>query len=186
MAALPDPSHQGTAHHPLRPWPWTPSHQTPTPVHRRRRRTPQRLRPGRGTHLAGSAVLDRRPRSRSRVPARRTHRLAEVKAGCYAALVDQWERRLTERDELAMLFMDGDGSDRRFIDVHRRLPLQQRRVIEGVVHIDSAQSQLVQMADLVAWTAWTTIDRPANNKFAWDWYDTYLARLDPARAPRSI
>ncbi|MGL4745700.1 MAG: DUF3800 domain-containing protein [Dermatophilaceae bacterium] len=112
--------------------------------------------------------------------------LAEVRAGCYATLVAQWERRLTERDELAMLFMDGDGSDRRFVDVHRRLPLRQRRVIEDVVHLDSAQSQLVQMADLVAWTAWTAIDRPANNEFAWDWYDTYLARSDPSRTPRAI
>ena len=82
--------------------------------------------------------------------------------------------------------MDGDGSDTSYRSTHRQLPLSQRRIIEDAVHLDSSASQLIQMADLVAWSANTAIDRHDAQSFAWDWYRTYLAERDLAREPQSI
>ena len=69
--------------------------------------------------------------------------------------------------------MDGDGSDTSYRSTHRRLQLRQRRVIEDAIHMDSRSSQLVQMADLVAWCANASIDQHAKNEFAWEWYEKY-------------
>lgn len=79
--------------------------------------------------------------------------------------------------------MDGDGSDTSYRSTHRGLKLAQRRVIEDAIHTDSKHSQLIQMADLVAWSANSSIDRHHGNQFAWDWYDTYLAERDRCVAP---
>lgn len=47
-------------------------------------------------------------------------------------------------------------------------------------------SQLIQMADLVAWSANSHIDHGPGNEFAWNWYETYLAERDPNRHPQEI
>lgn len=82
--------------------------------------------------------------------------------------------------------MDGDGSDSSYRSTHRSLQLSHRRVIEDAVHLDSSSSQLVQMADLVAWSANAHLTRHPKSEFAWDWYSTYLAERDPYGAPRQI
>lgn len=52
------------------------------------------------------------------------------------------ELELIEFDSLAMIFMDGDGSDSSYRTTHRGLATADRRVIEDAIHIDSAGSQL--------------------------------------------
>jgi hypothetical protein len=111
---------------------------------------------------------------------------ARTKQETYAALVRLFEQELTEADSLAMIFMDGDGSDASYRKTHRSLKLDQRRVIEDAIHLDSRHSQLGQMADLVAWSANASLDRHPGNEFAWHWYDRFLAERDPLRSPRAI
>ncbi|WP_067647236.1 DUF3800 domain-containing protein [Nocardia harenae] len=82
--------------------------------------------------------------------------------------------------------MDGDGTDSSYRTTHRGLALAQRRVIEDAIHIDSSSSQLIQMADLVAWTANATIGRHPKNEFAGQWYRDYLSERDPRREPREL
>jgi hypothetical protein len=112
--------------------------------------------------------------------------IAQTRQQAYAALVDRFEAELLASGELALVFMDGDGSDTSYRSTHRSLELRQRRVIEDAIHLDSRSSQLVQMADLVAWSANASIDRHEKNSFAWDWYDTYLSERDPSRRPQVI
>lgn len=112
--------------------------------------------------------------------------LARTKKEAYAALIARLEAELEESGSLAIVFMDGDGSDTAYRSTHRSLKLADRRVIEDAVHINSNSSQLVQMADLVAWSANSYVDHHKGNEFAWDWYSTYLAERDPARAPIEI
>lgn len=112
--------------------------------------------------------------------------LALTKAQTYAALVDRFEVELAQSNSLALLFMDGDGRDHTYRTAHRNLRLAERRVIEDAIHLDSKDSQLVQMADHVAWCANAWIDRPRRNEFAHDWYTKYLAERDPARGPEPI
>ena len=108
------------------------------------------------------------------------------KVEVYRSLVQRWENELRQRSELAMVMIDGDGSDGGYRTVHRGLTLRNRRIIEDAVMIDSAHSQLVQMADLVAWCAYVAVNRYVGHEFAWDWYAEYLAVRDPHRAPQQI
>lgn len=116
----------------------------------------------------------------------RPEEFAQTRQGTYASLVSRVERELEQSDSLAMIFMDGDGSDHSYRSTHRSLELDDRRVIEDAIHLDSAQSQLEQMADLVAWSANAGLDRHDRNQFARDWYERYLAERDPARGPQQI
>jgi len=59
-------------------------------------------------------------------------------------------------------------------------------VIEDAIHLDSRTSQLVQMADLVAWSASAHVERVSGNEFAWGWYENFLSERDPARVPQQI
>jgi hypothetical protein len=85
-----------------------------------------------------------------------------------------------------MIFMDGDGADGSCRTARRGLALAERRVIEDAIHIESAGSQLIQMADLVAWCANTTIDRHEKNVFAAEWSNDHLSERDPNREPKEI
>jgi hypothetical protein len=112
--------------------------------------------------------------------------LARTRHDTYAALIDRFENELRDANAVGMVFMDGDGSDSTYRTAHRALKLDQRRVIEDAIHLDSKHSQLEQMADLVAWSAYASLDRHAGNEFAWDWYARSLAERDPHRAPNEI
>jgi hypothetical protein len=111
---------------------------------------------------------------------------AETRQRTYQALVSRVEQELEQSNSLAMIFMDGDGSDPTYRSTHRSLKLDKRRVIEDAIHLDSQQSQLEQMADLVAWSANAYLDQHDSNQFAQQWYETYLAERDPARRPQQI
>ena len=80
-----------------------------------------------------------------------------------------------------MLFMDGDGTDSTYRTAHRGLRLDDRRVIEDAVHMSSKDSQLVQMADHVAWCANAAVDAHPRVDLAANWYRTYHAGRDPRR-----
>jgi len=43
---------------------------------------------------------------------------------------------------------------------------------------DSRPSQWAQMADLVAYTVFTHLNRHAGNEFGWNWYEDFLQGKD--------
>lgn len=112
--------------------------------------------------------------------------LARTKRELYADLVSRVESELAATDSLGLIFMDGDGSDSSYRTTHRGLALAERRVIEDAIHIDSSGSQLVQMADLVAWSANVAVDHHPKNEFAAQWYSDYLSERDPKRRPQEM
>lgn len=112
--------------------------------------------------------------------------LARTKKELYTDLISRFEGELAATDSLGLIFMDGDGSDSSYRTTHRSLPLAERRVIEDAIHIDSSGSQLIQMADLVAWSANVTVDRHPKNEFAAQWYSDFLTERDPRRGPLEI
>jgi len=113
-------------------------------------------------------------------------RLAHTRADTYKALVSRIESQLVQSQTLAMILVDGDGSDPAYTEAHRSLVLRTRHLIEDAIHIESKNSQCIQMADLVAWTANAYVDQHAKNEFARNWYPTYLAERDPRRGPLRI
>jgi hypothetical protein len=77
-----------------------------------------------------------------------------VKAQMYAEFALYVEKRLAVDGELGWILMDGNGTDTTYAAAHRALKLADRRVIEDPLFQGSHLSQMVQMADLVAWTAY--------------------------------
>ena len=112
--------------------------------------------------------------------------LAATKRELYRDLIMRFENELASTDSLGVVVMDGDGSDSSYRTTHRQLKLDERRIIEDAIHLDSKSSQLVQMADLVAWSAYAAVDRHPRNEFAWGWYEQYLAERDPGRQPKEL
>lgn len=82
--------------------------------------------------------------------------------------------------------MDGDGSDPGYAAAHRDLKLAHRRVIEDPIFLAAHASQWVQMADLVAWSAYQGLLRHPGKEFAWEWYHRHLRDVDVADGPRAI
>lgn len=111
---------------------------------------------------------------------------ARNRAEIYANLIDRFEKEMEKTNSIAMVFMDGDGSDTAYRDAHRNLPRQKRRIIEDPIYTDSKTSQLMQMADHVAWCANASIARIPKHEFAHKWYEDYLAIRDPYRTPQEI
>ncbi|MGL3150437.1 DUF3800 domain-containing protein [Microbacterium sp. A82] len=109
-----------------------------------------------------------------------------TKYAAYQTLIERFEEQLHESDSLALVFMDGDGRDPSYRQAHRALKLNERRVLEDAIHLDSRTSQLMQMADLVAWSAYASIDRYPDGEFAWQWYSDHLSERDPQRTPQQI
>ncbi|OIN78051.1 hypothetical protein BST29_21555 [Mycobacterium malmoense] len=112
--------------------------------------------------------------------------VAVTKRELYRDLIARFEGELAASDSLGIVVMDGDDSDSSYRSTHRQLKLDERRIIEDAIHLDSKASQLVQMADLVAWSAYAAVDRHQHNKFAWDWYEDYLSERDPGRQPKQL
>lgn len=112
--------------------------------------------------------------------------LHATKDAIYADWLLEVEASLEKTGELAMVFMDGDGTEKIFRRAHRELPRQSRHVIEDPIFLDSKTSQLVQMADHIAWSANASLMRVPKHEFAHNWYRDYLAPRDPLRAPREL
>lgn len=110
--------------------------------------------------------------------------LALTRAQLYQALLEDWETTLEARGSLGLVFVDGDGTDSSYRATHRRLPRRTRRIIEDPVMQDSRESQLIQIADLVAWSANAAAHPHPRNAFAHDWYARFLAPRDPRRHPQ--
>ncbi|MFQ6486135.1 DUF3800 domain-containing protein [Brachybacterium epidermidis] len=111
---------------------------------------------------------------------------ATARSDVYNRLIERFEDEMRESASLAMIFMDGDGSDTSYRDAHRKLPRRTRRVIEDPIYTDSKSSQIMQMADHVAWCANAAIAQVPTHEFSHDWYERYLATRDPHRRPLEL
>src|SRR5690606_4272314 len=108
---------------------------------------------------------------------------ARERKAVYAALVRRWDTNLGARGEVGIVNMDGNGSDPSYRTAHRALKLNTRNLIEDPLFHDSKRSQLIQMADLVAWTTYAHLHRHAGNKFAANWYKDFLRPSDSNGGP---
>lgn len=99
------------------------------------------------------------------------HRYHDVKVDTYARLVRHLDARLTADDDVGMLIMDGDGTDPTYRIAHRDLKLATRSLIEDPLFQHSHHSQWVQMADLVAYSAYMRLARIAAKPHTWNWWE---------------
>lgn len=104
----------------------------------------------------------------------------------YQAMIEHLTRRLEDTGELAAVFMDGDGSDATYFRAHRNMKLADRRIIEDPIFQASHVSQWVQMADLVAWTAYQSLNPHPSKTIALNWYNSYLLASDVNSGPLAV
>jgi hypothetical protein len=116
----------------------------------------------------------------------RGRRYYEERGRVYFDLINHWNEQHRENDDHAFVSMDGDGTDPNYVNAHRALPLDTRHIIEDPMFHDSKRSQLVQMADLVAYTTFVSLNRHRGNAFAWNWREKYLDANDVNGGARAI
>ncbi|WP_461164936.1 DUF3800 domain-containing protein [Arthrobacter sp. R4-81] len=95
-------------------------------------------------------------------------------AQCYERLLKRLETLLAAEDSCAIVIVDGEDSDTEHKKAHRRLKLDDRRVLEDPWKQDSKHSQLVQMADLAAYTLFQGHELFQPRAFMWPWMQKFL------------
>ena len=99
----------------------------------------------------------------------------------YLAALENLEDDLRRNDDLALVMLDGDGSDPAYLEAHRSMPLDSRRVIEDPWLQGSHTNQWIMIADWVAYLAFQSLRR--NNDAVCDWYLDQLAAIDVNGGP---
>lgn len=103
-----------------------------------------------------------------------------VKADAYKDLLEGVSDELEKRGAWALMVVDGDpkNPDPHVRDAHRQLKLKHRRVIEDGWLQDASVSQFIQMADLVAHSAFQAHHKLPARQFMWGWYAQHVHELE--------
>ncbi len=113
----------------------------------------------------------------------RAGELKHEREATYTELVAIWDGQLRTAGEYGLVGMDGNGDDPIYYAAHRSLDLPVRRIVEDPVFLHSGRSQWMQMADIIAWCSYTHLNNRPDNEFGWNWYNEYLAGLNPMNQP---
>lgn len=108
---------------------------------------------------------------------------ARERGALYLELVRVLDQRLGAASEAGILVMDGSAVNS-YYDAHRSLPLATRNILEDPIFVDSHRSQWVQMADIVAWSAYQHL-RQTPGHFARTWY-THVLPSDIYGGPQQL
>lgn len=90
----------------------------------------------------------------------------------YGQLLDALTQFLDEEDGHALALVD--GTDVGHGAVHRRLGLEQRRIVEQPWMNDSHNNQFIQATDFVAYAAYQRVARQEGKRELWNLYETWL------------
>ncbi|WP_370376524.1 DUF3800 domain-containing protein [Catenulispora sp. GAS73] len=114
----------------------------------------------------------------------RPSRFADVMRDTFCKLVLGIDRRLFLTGLQGVMIIDGEGdsSCREYFRLFRGLDLSGRQLIGGPLFQPSDESQWVQIADIVAYTAFQSVIRRPGREFCWTWYEDYI---DPD-GPREV
>jgi hypothetical protein len=127
-------------------------------------------------HLAGDPDL--RVGVVYRATAAKRHAYQQHRTDVYRRLVAHLDRRLHADGEHGLVFTGGSGSDLSYAAAHRAITHPRRRLVEDPVFQHSGRSHWLQMADLIAWTAYQHLHRATNRRHTWVWYTTHLQARD--------
>lgn len=106
----------------------------------------------------------------------RRDEFARERERVYGCLIEHLDHQLQRSNEWGIIIMDGDGSDDSYRSAHRRLPLSRRSLVEDPGFQHSSQSQWIQLADLIAYSAYQSLAEIPTKDFAWGWYPRLSSR----------
>lgn len=100
----------------------------------------------------------------------------EERLRVYRQLVTILDERMRNLDQRILVVMDGDGTDSGYLGAHRALRPSTRHVIEDPLFQPSDRSHWLQMADMVAYSAYQEVLALPEKSFAHGWYALLRAR----------
>lgn len=111
-------------------------------------------------------------------------RFADIMRDTFCKLVLGIDRKLFLAGLQGMMIIDGDGdtSCRGYFRMFRSLNLSGRQLTVEPFFQPSDQSHWIQIADIVAYTAFQSVSRRPGKEFCWTWYEDYI---DPD-GPREV
>ncbi|WP_328484844.1 DUF3800 domain-containing protein (plasmid) [Streptomyces sp. NBC_00377] len=96
------------------------------------------------------------------------------RSAVYERLLLGLDRTLGVDGDHGIIVMDGDGTDGSYQRGHRKLKLATRHIVEDPWFIGSHGSQPVQIADLLAYTAYQSVLQHPGKRFMWNWWNNLL------------
>jgi hypothetical protein len=97
----------------------------------------------------------------------------------YGELVIGLNARLELADDRGLIIIDGNGTDTGYRPAHRCLDSRERHIIEDPFFHAAHANAMLQIADIVAHTAYLSLARNPDREFAWGWYREHLSDTDP-------
>lgn len=100
-----------------------------------------------------------------------------AKTDSYAGLLRALDRGLAESGERADLIVDGDGTERLYVEVHEAV--RPTRIACPAVQVPAHESLWIQAADLIAYCAFQAVARQPERAYMWHWYAQHLPKAAP-------
>jgi hypothetical protein len=110
-------------------------------------------------------------RSMTEVSSLRRHDFQGMRQQLYERFLAYAEAQMRELSGFGIVIIDGDGSDFTYKRAHRALNLETRSIVEDPFFQHSHGSQLIQLADFVAYAAFQAKARQPAKQFSWDWFE---------------
>jgi hypothetical protein len=111
----------------------------------------------------------------------RRHQYKRICEQLYVELVEKRNAALVQQGHQGLVIVDGDGTDPAYRRAHRKLSLSDRAIIEDPMFQHSDDSQLIQIADFVAYSAYLALHRPQGKESMWGWFDLLGGELIKSR-----
>lgn len=106
------------------------------------------------------------------------------RSATYRSALTQINHRLSIADQRALIMIDGDGSDPIYLEAHRNLDSQNRRIVEDPWYQGSHSNQWIMIADLIAYLGFQSI-RNLDSPYQY-WYQEHLLSQDLFAGPVNI
>ncbi|MEW2491782.1 DUF3800 domain-containing protein [Streptomyces sp. NPDC048411] len=120
--------------------------------------------------LRGLRTIAATPGMRVRAVYRETGNYGRDRPALYAALLHQLNRELATSGTYGVVIVDGDGTESALRRAHRALPDEGRHIIGDPVFRPARDLDLLQAADMLAYSAYQSIAKRPSRAFMWHWF----------------
>ena len=116
-----------------------------------------------------------------RTSSRRRGAFTDVMRDTFCKFVLGVDRRLYLAQVQGIMIIDGDGdrSCRFYSRIYGSLNLSGHQLVAGPFFQPSDVSDWIQIADIVAYTAFQAVAKRPGKEFCWNWYEDYLDQDRP-------